>query len=91
MGEENGLCIVASSTRRRRKSREVGLETKDEKLKLLQVKEKDPDDEVMTEVVRGGSMPSLTVVEAPNYSPVLVLNSGDLIIFKVANSDTHLR
>ena len=76
-GEANGQRIVASSTRRRRKRREVGLETKDKKFKRLQVKEKDPDDEVMTEVVRGGSMPSRTIVEAPNYSPLPVLNSGD--------------
>lgn len=68
---------MASSTKRRRKRREIGLETKDKKFKLLQVKEKDPGDEVMTEVVRGGNMPSGTMVEAPNYSPLPILNSED--------------
>ena len=49
------------------------METKNKKFKL-QVKEKDPYDEVMTEVVREGSMPSRITVEAPNYSPLPVLN-----------------
>lgn len=91
MGEANGQRIVASSTRIRRKRREVGLEAKDKKFELLQVKEKDPDDEGMTEVMRGGSMPSRTMVEAPNYGPFHVLNSGDQTISKVTNSDTYPR
>jgi len=40
------------------------------------VKEKDPDDEVMAEMVRRGSMPSGTVVEAPHYSPLPALSAG---------------
>lgn len=35
------------------------------------MKEKDTDNDVVTDVVRGGSMPTRTMVEAPNYHPLL--------------------
>lgn len=59
---------MPSSTGRRRKRRKVGLETKDKSFRLLEVKEEDPNDEVIKEVVREGSTSNRTVVKAPGCS-----------------------